>query len=242
MFWQHMWVSLHIGTCCSCLVIGCGSFGCRGDGGVACGARDGAQSILQWSWFRIVLTFCTAVGFILDDNKHTFCFQGKDRRIKTAETGLTSGCVSSSPSSRVRAASCLDLCSSRLTYRIGLDKASITSGGEILYYNVVNYSNAHSVLAGQRNTLRDWSVPSAPQSRRRSFLPVAMKLYNSSVTGRRTDNDHNHYLYHIYFSIALHCTLDYYWPISSIFSLTDLFVLLRFCICIGLDLWNWEQL
>lgn len=44
---------------------------------------------------------------------------------------FTSVCISSSPSSRVRAASCLDLCSRRLTYRIGLDRASITSGGEM---------------------------------------------------------------------------------------------------------------
>lgn len=50
---------------------------------------------------------------------------------KTRETGLTSVCVSSSTSSSVRAASCFDLCSKRLTYRIGLDKASITSREQI---------------------------------------------------------------------------------------------------------------
>lgn len=121
-------------TCCSCLLIGCRGLGCCGDRCVSCWARSGAESIFQRSRFQFVLTLCcTAVSLILNTHQeHLLQHIQLSWQIlkKQQEQVLTSVCVSSSPSSRVRAASCLDLCSRRFTYRIGLDRASITSTGD----------------------------------------------------------------------------------------------------------------
>lgn len=115
-------------TCRGCLLTGCGSFGCGGDGGVACRARGGTEPVFQRSWFQISLALRTAFSLILEtDTKLAVKHLTWKEKSDWTEAGLTSVCVSSSPSSSVRAASCLDLCSRRLTYRMGFDRASITS-------------------------------------------------------------------------------------------------------------------
>lgn len=57
-------------TCRGCLLIGRGGFGRRGDGGVACGTRGGAEPVLQWSWFLVVLALCSRLCLVLRNNNN----------------------------------------------------------------------------------------------------------------------------------------------------------------------------
>lgn len=117
-----------------CLLIGRGSLGRGGHGGVARGAGGRAEPVLQQRRSDVALSLCTAVRLVLNNSRtrnqsHKPASSARDKDTGDGGRGglLTSVCWSSSTSSRVRAASCLDLCSRRLTYRMGLDKASITS-------------------------------------------------------------------------------------------------------------------
>lgn len=62
-------------TCCNCLLIGCRGFRCRGHRSVTCRGQGGAEPILHWSCFRIILAIHTGVSLVLTkSSKHLWLF------------------------------------------------------------------------------------------------------------------------------------------------------------------------